>query len=202
MTWQAPSAIFLVPSTANATTGATSYSFRTLDNSNDPTFNQLPGINHVGKIAGYFGSGATGHPNKGYVLSPPYGQANYTNENFPGSVQTQVTAINNNGYTAGFGVNAKGSNFGFVEWNGVFTSYRDPNTPNVPGQVNQLLGLNDSGIAVGFYVDKHGNSHGYTLNQATGVFTPVKAPGTSIGDGIKTPVRSASVRRAASHRAF
>ncbi len=45
-----------------------SYSFTTLNNSNDLTFNQLLGINDHGEIAGYFGSGVAGHPNKGYYL--------------------------------------------------------------------------------------------------------------------------------------
>ena len=35
----------------------------------DPTFNQLLGINNEGTIAGYFGSGAQGHANKGYTLT-------------------------------------------------------------------------------------------------------------------------------------
>ena len=34
-----------------------SYTFKTLDDHADPTFNQLLGINDHGKIAGYFGSG-------------------------------------------------------------------------------------------------------------------------------------------------
>jgi hypothetical protein len=42
----------------------TAYSFRTLDNANDVTFNQLLGINDEGVIAGYFGSGAQGHPTR------------------------------------------------------------------------------------------------------------------------------------------
>src|ERR1039457_5019626 len=61
--------------------GPTAYSFTTLNNNNDPTFNQLLGINDHGLIAGYFGSGAAGHPNQGYMLQPPYGQASYTGEN-------------------------------------------------------------------------------------------------------------------------
>jgi len=87
---------------------ASSYSFKTLDDQADPTFNQLLGINNHGVIAGYFGSDASGHPNKGYTLAKPYGQANYHNENFPGSVQTQVTAIDKLGNTAGFWVDGKG----------------------------------------------------------------------------------------------
>src|SRR5450631_3212559 len=57
--------------------------FQTLNDKADVTFNQLLGINNNGVIAGYFGSGASGHPNKGYTLRPSYGQGNYTNENFP-----------------------------------------------------------------------------------------------------------------------
>lgn len=78
------------------------YSFSTLNNNIDVTFNQLLGINNAGQIAGYFGSGAAGHPNKGYLLSPPDGQGNYLAENFPGSVQTQVTGLNDRGDTVGF----------------------------------------------------------------------------------------------------
>jgi hypothetical protein len=62
---------------------APTYTFTTLDNQSDPTFNQLLGINSKGIIAGYFGSGAKGHPNKGYLLDPPYAQSNYVSENYP-----------------------------------------------------------------------------------------------------------------------
>jgi len=150
------------------------YHFTTLDNQADPTFNQLLGINNNGVIAGYFGSGATGHPNMGYTLTHPYGQANYTNENFPGSAQTQVTAINQHGQTAGFWVDANGNNFGFILWKGHFTSYTDPNTGK--GTVNQLLGLNDSGYAVGFYTDANGLNHAYKLNRHNGHFTAIVPP--------------------------
>src|SRR4051794_31731419 len=44
---------------------AADFSFKTLDDPADPTFNQLLGINDSGVIAGYFGSGDAGHPNKG-----------------------------------------------------------------------------------------------------------------------------------------
>lgn len=183
--------ILMISATAGAHTlqmgrsqAPTVYTFKTLDDNADPTFNQLLGINNHGKIAGYFGSGATGHPNKGYTIVPPYGQNNYTNENFPGSVQTQVTGINNLGDTVGFWVNANGVNLGFIEWNGVFSSYKDPNTGK--GTVNQLLGINDSGIAVGFYTDANGVNHAYKLNQATGKFTAIRPPNavSAIATGI------------------
>jgi hypothetical protein len=165
--------------TSHHATSATSYTFTTLDDQADPTFNQLLGINGNHVIAGYFGSGADAqHPNKGYVLRPPYGQANYTNENFPGSAQTQVTGLNNQGDTSGFWVTANGTNHGFVEWNGVFSSYNDPKTPHMAGSVNQLLGVNGNGQAVGFYNDAAGHSHAYQVNQATRVYTAIKIPGS------------------------
>jgi hypothetical protein len=170
---------------ASPHTATTSYTFTTLDNQTDPTFNQLLGINSHHVISGYFGSGMPGHPNKGYLLNPPYGQANYTAENFPGSAQTQVTGLNNLGDTTGFWVGAHNTNRGFVEWNGVFESFTNPKTPHMKGSVNQLLGINDKGVAVGFYNDAKGNSHAYQVNQATGVFTKLPVPGkTSVATGI------------------
>ncbi len=48
-----------------STQSSSGYQFRTLNDHRDMTFNQLLGINNEGVIAGYFGSGAKGHPNKG-----------------------------------------------------------------------------------------------------------------------------------------
>jgi len=156
---------------------AADYSYQRLDNNNDPTFNQLLSINSTGQIAGYFGNGATA-PNKGYTLVPPYGQANYTNENFPGSVQTQVTGINNSGLTVGFWANALAgpNNFGFVDNGGFIASVIDPFTPTTGTKTNQLLGVNNSNQAAGFYVDSGGISHGYIYNFTPKTFTAVAGP--------------------------
>jgi hypothetical protein len=176
-------AVASLPAAAQAGTASrvaaasSSYAFSTLDNQNDPTFNQLLGINSHNVISGYFGSGATGHPNKGYLINAPYGQANYVNENFPNSAQTQVVGLNNLGDTTGFWVDANGTNHGFVEWNGVFESFNNPKTPAMKGSVNQLLGINNNGVAVGFYNDAKGNAHAYEVNQATSVYTAITIPG-------------------------
>lgn len=153
---------------------AASLTFQDIINTNDPTFNQELGINNSGLIAGYFGSGAAGHPNKGYTAAPPY--TSFTNENFPGSVQTQVTGLNNIGTTVGFwsdtnlGVGMD-SNFGFVDMGGTFTNVNNPATATTPPTFNQLLGVNDSNIAVGFYTDAAGVTHGYTYNIAAKTFS-------------------------------
>ena len=163
---------------ANPAGATATYTFTTHDSNSDPTFNQLLGINDQQVIAGYFGSGTppTTHPNKGYVIDPPYGQGNYTPENFPGSQQTQVTAINDLGNTAGFWVNAKGANFGFVEQDGTFTSVTDPMTTSNPS-FNQLLGRDNNGDAVGFYNDAKGHAHAYEYNVTTEHFVAITPPG-------------------------
>ncbi len=159
-----------------------SYSFQTLNNANDPTFNQLLAINDPGTIAGYFGSGLAGHPNKGYTLTQPYGQGNYTNENFPNSAQTQVTGINNFGLTVGFWVDGAGDNLGFVDRNNSFSTALDPNAPPLGGTaptIEQFLGVNDFGRVAGFYNDANGNAHGFIYNIATGNFNPVNVAGAT-----------------------
>jgi probable HAF family extracellular repeat protein len=154
--------------------------FKTLNDQLDPTFNQLLGINNNGKIAGYFGSGQPGHPNKGYTLDAPYGQGNYHNENFPGSVQTQVTGINNNDRTVGFWVDAAGNNFGFVDHDGQFTNVVDPMGKGKAAggtTFEQLLGVNDKDKAVGFWNDANGNAHGFTYDINSKSFNEVNVAG-------------------------
>lgn len=147
--------------------------FQDIIDAADPTFNQALGINNAGLIAGYFGSGATGHPNKGYTVPPPY--TAFTNENYPGSAQTQVTGLNNTGTTVGFWSNTDNgggdNNFGFVDMGGVFTNVNNPGTATSPPTINQLLGVNDHNVAVGFYTDAGGVTHGYTYDIGAGTFS-------------------------------
>ena len=139
-------------------------------------------------IAGYFGSGAQDHPNKGYLLFPRYGQGNYQNENFPGSAQTQVTGLNDKGITVGFwssmnNASMVNDNHGFYERNGTFHNADFPTgTPAAP-PVDQLLGVNNGDVAVGFWTDANGNNHGYKFNIGTKRFSTVtdpNAPGASL----------------------
>src|SRR6266487_323944 len=87
--------LFLLVMTACNSVALTSSSALLLSNSLSASHSsmtyQFKTHNNNGVIAGYFGSGTVVngklHPNKGYTLSQPYAQGNYTNENFPGSVQ-------------------------------------------------------------------------------------------------------------------
>jgi hypothetical protein len=150
------------------------YSFRTIDNNKDVTFNQLLGIDDDGVIAGYFGSGTLpAHPNKGYVLLPRYHQSDYINENFPHSVQTQVTGLNNVGNTVGFWANSAGANFGFYTTGRHFHEVNFPTVHNASPQVDQLLGINNHGVAVGFFVNNANLQRGFEYNIHTHKFSRV-----------------------------
>ena len=177
---------------ALASTGAhaASYNFETInDPANKPfmgaTFTNLMGITSDGNtIAGFYGSGQAGDPNTGFVLTLP--SKTFTPDNFPGMPQTQITAVNGNGatftgytYPTNLGVPFD-FQFGFYEKGGVFTMVNNPKTPDCgtpgacdPGVIteNQLIGVNNSNLAVGFYNDTHGDSHGYTFDIATKTFS-------------------------------
>ena len=163
---------------------APGYSLSTLDDATDLAFNQLLGINNLGHIAGYFGSGAAGQPNHGFIVRRPYSQPKYQSLSFPGSAQTELTGLNDRGVQVGFWStqnNASGvdNNFGCYLEDGHFRSVNFPTADNTNPPVNQLLGVNDAGIAVGFYTDAKGFDHGYTYDIATKTFTTVAVAGAS-----------------------
>lgn len=163
--------------------GMTRGSFTTVNNQMDPTFNQLLGINNRGTVAGYFGSGEKGHPNRGYLLYlTRSGRTWYRNENVPGARQTQVTGLNDRGVTVGFWSrqnrrNQMNNNFGFYTWHGRFHTVNWPTMNNARPPVDQLLGVNDRNVAVGFYTNGQGVSRGFEYNIMTRRFSRVLIPG-------------------------
>jgi hypothetical protein len=172
------------PQVAATPPAAAGYQFVTLGSHHDRTFNQLLGINNEGVIAGYFGSGAKGHANKGYEILPPYAQGDILNENFPQSVQTQVTGLNDRGVTVGFfskqnTASMVNNNFGWYAIGGHFHEVNFPTgTPSNP-PVDQLLGVNNHDVAVGFFTNASGLNRGYTYNINTKTFNRVTVPGAS-----------------------
>lgn len=159
------------------------FEFKTIDNPKDPTFNQLLGINDLGVIVGYFGSGQAGHPNIGYQIDPPY--TSYVPNMQPGSVQTQATGINNLGATTGFWSDTNtgtDANFAFLRLRNVqnysYISAINPLTASAP-RVSQALGINNNLTVVGFYNDAANASHGYAYNVITAAYTPFNISGAS-----------------------
>jgi hypothetical protein len=164
--------VFLVLASVSVLGGspAQAYDFKTINNPLDPNFNQLLGINNAGVIAGYYGDG-TNVLNNGFTVASPY--TSFKPENFLGAVQTQVVGINNTGTTVGFWVDGTGNNFGFYKEGSTFTSVSNPGGPTF----NQLLGVNDSNVAAGFYNDSLNVSHGYITALGSNTYTPITPPG-------------------------
>ena len=168
---------------------AGNYQVLTLNDAHDETFNQLLGINDQGVVVGYFGSGAAGHPNKGYKLIPPFAQHSFLNENFPGAKQTQVTGLNDTGVTVGFWskqntASMTDNNFGFYQLNGRFHNVNFPIGDSANPPVDQLLGVNNKGMAVGFFTNSAGLSRGYEYNVWTHRFSRVEIPGRGLGPSL------------------
>ena len=161
-----------------STVASGGYQFRTVDNTRDVTFNQLLGVNNEGVIAGYFGSGAQNHPNKGYLLLP---NGAYVSENFPHSVQTQVTGLNDRGVTVGFYTNGQGSNRGYLYNIGTrtFTRVLVPGAP--AGQAGPSLtaaAINNHGDVAGFYAKTSSQTDAF-LRLHNGRFLTLAVPGAS-----------------------
>ncbi len=177
---------------AFAPVGAKALVFQTINDPAQPPFNgvtftNLMGINSSDLIAGFYGSGQAGDPNTGFLLTLPN---TFTPDNFhfpamPNFAQTQITALNDIGTRTGYTYPTNlgvpfDFQFGFYEKGGVFTVVNNPKTPDCsvsgdcdPGVIteNQLIGVNNEDLAVGFYNDRHGNSHGYTYDIATKTFS-------------------------------
>ncbi|MGD0960051.1 MAG: hypothetical protein ABSB19_09610 [Methylomonas sp.] len=156
-------AIFLSTPISSALAG--SYTVQTVQSTANPTFTQLLGINNSGEIAGFDGATVA----QGFTLTLPN---NFTSENFPGSAQTMVTAINSAGSTAGIYIDTAGTTHGFTDIGGTFKTVDNPGTV-----FNQQLGINDSNTTVGYSsaTDPAGQVGQTAYSQAGGVFTNINA---------------------------
>ena len=74
------------------------------------------------------------------------------------------------------------NNFGFYSADGRYYNVNFPTGNNASPQVDQLLGVNDHDVAVGFYTNAQGNNRGYTYNILTHAFTRILVPGAPVGE--------------------
>ena len=71
------------------------------------------------------------------------------------------------------------------------TAIADPTIPNVPGEpgatfvFSQILGINDKGIAVGYYGDSTTSQHGFIYNTNTGQYTFLDDPSEAFDNGVE-----------------
>ena len=152
------------------------------------------GINDKGAIAGQMTLG-TNTP--GFILNGD----NLITGNAPNGASPNVVnaqGINNNGLVVGFYVGTDGQFHGFTgnissAVGGVLTgtAVTDPTIPTVPGEpgatfmFSQMLGINDHGIAVGYYGDSTMSQHGYFYNTMTGTYTFLDDPNAAFSNGVE-----------------
>ena len=156
------------------------------------------GINDLGNIVGQY---TDGNNTPGFYLSNA-SSASFTTINAPaGTVTDTVNAqgINNKGLIVGFYQGNDGQAHGFeaniADASGgslAGTAIADPTIPNVPGEpgatfvFSQVLGVNDNGIAVGYYGDSTTSQHGFLYNTTTGNYAFLDDPSEGFVNGVET----------------
>ena len=153
------------------------------------------GINDHGTIVGQDVISSTMTP--GFVRLN--GGKSYITINAPsGPDVVNAQSINNNGQVVGFYVGNDGQDHGFMAnvrnlkgGSITGTAIADPTIPNVPGEpgatfvFSQILGVNDKGIAVGYYGDSTTSQHGFIYNTHTGVYTFLDDPNEAFNNGVE-----------------
>jgi PEP-CTERM motif len=156
------------------------------------------GINDKGNIVGQVGIGGTA--GAGFFLTNQNGSGLITINAPTGSASDVVNAqgVNNNGQIVGFYLGNDGNVHGFmantssaVGGSLTGTPIADPTIPTVPGEpgatfvFSQVLGINDSGLAAGYYGDSTASQHGYFYDTTTGHYTFLDDPSEGFFNGVE-----------------
>ena len=175
-----------VPLSSQPSPTTYAYKFVTVNDPASTRFTRVLGVDDLGQVVGYYGSGTQSDPSHGFSSLVPY--TKFYTLNFPLAANTVATSLSNRIVAGYFIDNSKGHHtFGFMRNRAIWTYYKDFKTPKGPNSVNELLGVNDSGIAVGFYTDSYGNDMPYEL--ANGHYVPLRPPGavSAMATGINQP---------------
>ncbi len=150
------------------------------------------GINDRVNIVGQYVTPTT---SPGFILV--HGGTSFLTINAPsGPNIVNAQGVNNADTVVGFYVGTDGQDHGFVARKsavagGTLTPVADPTIPAVPGEpgarfvFSQILGINDFGIAVGYYGDSTGSQHGFIYNSHTGKYTLLDDPNAAFSNGVE-----------------
>ncbi|MGO9110714.1 MAG: PEP-CTERM sorting domain-containing protein [Thermoguttaceae bacterium] len=150
------------------------------------------GVNDSGAIVGQYSTSAA---QPGFILSG----SSLTTINAPAGVNTVFAqGINNNGLVVGFYVGADGNDHGLtfsassaVNHVGTGTAIADPTIPQIPAEpgatfvFSQILGINDNGLAVGYYGDSTGSQHGFLYNTISQHYSFLDDPNAAFDNGVE-----------------
>jgi hypothetical protein len=151
------------------------------------------GINDKGTIVGQYTAGAV---TPGFIQTAPNTFITINAPSGPNTVNAQ--GINNNGLVVGFYLGTDGQVHGFMAnqssvVGGMLTGtpIADPTIPPVAGEpgatfvFSQVLGINDEGIAVGYYGDSTTSQHGFLYDTHTGKYTFLDDPNAAFSNGVE-----------------
>ncbi|APW60609.1 PEP-CTERM sorting domain-containing protein [Paludisphaera borealis] len=149
------------------------------------------GINDNGTIVGQYIKGDS----PGFITTSAIANITVNAPSGPNVVNAQ--GINSQGLVVGFylGVDGQVHGFSAKESNAIGdtltgTAIADPTIPAVPGEpgatfvFSQILGINDHGIAVGYYGDSTTSQHGFLYNTNTGKYTFLDNPDAAFSSGV------------------
>jgi probable HAF family extracellular repeat protein len=152
------------------------------------------GINDQGQVVGQYTNASGQTP--GFLLNG----TSVTTINAPsGPNMVNAQGINKNSLVVGFYLGVDGQDHGFMAnasgaVGGSITgkAVADPTIPtSVPGEpgatfvFSQILGINDHGVAVGYYGDSTLSQHGYLYNTLTGQYTFLDNPSEGFNNGVE-----------------
>ncbi len=151
------------------------------------------GINDKGTIVG---QDVTGNATPGFIR---VNHKTYITINAPsGPNIVNAQSINNKGLVVGFYVGTDTQVHGFMasqsaakHGTATATAIADPIIPTVAGEpeatfvFSQILGVNDHGIAVGYYGDSTTSQHGFLYNTNTGKYTFLDDPSEAFDNGVE-----------------
>jgi hypothetical protein len=155
------------------------------------------GVNDAGAIVGQL-TRAADMP--GFILAGQASNAVTIVNSPPGAPANVVNAqgLSDNGLLVGFYLGADGQDHGFTARASsavgavlTGTAVADPTIPSVLGEpgatfvFSQILGVNDEGIAVGYYGDSTTSQHGFVYNTNTGAYTFLDDPSEQFGNGVE-----------------
>jgi uncharacterized membrane protein len=151
------------------------------------------GINDGGQVVGQY---VTSTATPGFIRVSGKSFITINAPSGPNTVNAQ--GINNKGLVVGFYLGTDGQVHGFMAnektaKNGAITgtAIADPTIPAVTGEQNatfafsQILGINDHGIAVGYYGDSTTSQHGFILDTRTGNYTFLDDPSEAFNNGVE-----------------
>jgi PEP-CTERM motif len=155
------------------------------------------GINDKGNIVGQFTSGAN---TPGFIL-PSNTSTSFTTINQPTGITPDVInaqGINNNAKVVGFYLGNDGQVHGFTAnapaspgTSILATAVTDPTIPANPMEpgatfvFSQILGINDAGLAVGYFGDSTTSQHGFFFNTNTNSYTFLDDPAAMFHNGVE-----------------